>query len=69
MALGTVTKYLSDRGFGFIAPAGGGNDIFFHVKAFKAGPGQEPHENDRVEYDMTTDPRNGRSRADNVRLV
>ena len=29
MALGTVTKYLSGRGFGFIAPAGGGNDIFF----------------------------------------
>ena len=31
---GTLAKWNDERGFGFIAPAGGGDEIFVHVSAF-----------------------------------
>ena len=33
MPLGTIKTYHSDRGFGFIKPQGGGDEIFFHITA------------------------------------
>ena len=35
---GTIKKVILDKGFGFIAPAGGGNDLFFHCTKVVGGP-------------------------------
>lgn len=37
---GTLTSWNDDRGFGFITPAQGGDEIFVHIKAFPAGTGR-----------------------------
>nr|WP_276540285.1 cold shock domain-containing protein [Bradyrhizobium elkanii] len=61
---GIVTKWVADRGFGFIKPDSGGDDVFLHIKALPLG--SEPQEGTRVTYDVTNDARSGRSRAVDV---
>ena len=34
---GTITKYFTDRGFGFIRPADSRSDLFFHKSAMTGG--------------------------------
>ena len=63
---GVVKTYVADRGFGFILPDLGGNDVFVHVN--------EASEEilivgTKVEYDLEPDPKSGRERAVRVRAV
>lgn len=37
---GTLKSWNDDRGFGFVEPRQGGQDIFVHIKAFSAGTGR-----------------------------
>jgi len=62
---GTVKRWMGDRGYGFIAPAEGGNDIFVHAVALVGIT--ELHEGQRVTFDTETDQRRGgKLRASNV---
>ena len=70
MAEGTIKRIHSDRGFGFIAPDGGNQDLFFHQSAVEGRAFDQLREGQRVEFEAGTDPRNpGRSRAEHVRPV
>jgi cold shock protein len=70
MAQGTIKSLRNDRGFGFIAPDGGGPDLFFHSSAVEHPTFDELREGQRVEYQSGPDPRNpSRSRAEQVRAT
>ena len=70
MEHGTIASIQSDPGFGFIAPAQGGPDLFFHYTALVGRRLEDVREGQRVEYEPGTDPRNpNRTRAVSVRPV
>ena len=69
MTTGTI-KSLRDRGFGFIAPADGGDDLFFHHSSVTNGGFEQMNEGQKVSFDMEPDPRDSsRQRAVRVALV
>jgi uncharacterized membrane protein YsdA (DUF1294 family)/cold shock CspA family protein len=64
---GTLKTWHDDRGFGFIEPAQGGQEIFVHVKAFDLR-GARPQEQQRLSFEIEQGPQ-GKKRAKNVTLV
>lgn len=56
---GTVAKFISDRGFGYITPdRGDGGDVFVHFSAILGSDGfKELREGDRVEFGVEPDPK------------
>jgi CspA family cold shock protein len=53
MAQGTVKWFNAEKGFGFIAPADGGADVFVHFSAIEAQGYRSLEENQQVEFDVT----------------
>ncbi len=64
---GIIKTWNDERGFGFIEPALGGQEIFVHVRAFSRN-GVRPRENQRVSFEVELGPR-GKKRARNVEPV
>ncbi|MBB3572034.1 cold-shock protein [Rhizobium sp. BK491] len=65
MSTGKVKFFNTDKGFGFITPDAGGDDVFVHVSALQYGDVLK--EGQSVSYDLGQDRKSGRSRAENVR--
>ena len=69
MATGTVKFFNTQKGFGFIAPEGGATDVFVHATAVeRAGLGTIV-EGQKLQFEVVTDRRTGRSSADNLQAV
>ena len=65
MERGTI-KRLTDKGFGFIAPEGSGNDMFFHSSAVEGAEFNDLREGQKVTYNVGQGPKG--PRAENVQL-
>jgi uncharacterized membrane protein YsdA (DUF1294 family)/cold shock CspA family protein len=61
---GKITKWKDDRGFGFITPLRGGEEVFVHIKAF-SNRSRRPIGNEFVTYEIGSD-NEGRIRAEHV---
>ncbi len=48
---GTIRTWNDERGFGFIEPAQGGQEIFIHIKAFTSRAGR-PQQGQRVTFEV-----------------
>lgn len=66
MATGTVKFFNDSKGYGFIAPDGGGQDAFVHISAVERSGMRTLSENQRVGYDLEED-RRGKMAAVNLR--
>ncbi len=64
---GTVTSWNDERGFGFISARQGGQEIFFHIKAFKSR-GTRPTTGQAVRFEIELGPQ-GKKRAARVEPV
>lgn len=64
---GKITSWKDDKGFGFINPNGGGNQVFVHIKSFSYRQ-RRPVGNDIVTYELKVDAK-GRAQAENVAFV
>ena len=66
MPVGTVKFFNESKGYGFIAPDGGGQDAFVHITAVERAGMSTLRENQRVAYDLEED-RRGKMAAGNLR--
>ena len=67
MPTGKVKWFNNAKGFGFIQPDEGGNDVFVHITALHASNFETLNENDSVSYDLV-DGKDGRSAAENIKV-
>ena len=67
MPIGTVKFFNESKGYGFIAPdGGGGNDAFVHISAVESSGMRTLRENQRISYDLQED-RRGKMAAVNLK--
>lgn len=57
METGTVKWFNDAKGFGFITPDAGGDDLFAHFSEIKADGFKSLQENQRVSFNVTTGPK------------
>jgi CspA family cold shock protein len=61
MAIGTVKFFNSTKGFGFIAPEGGGKDVFVHATAVEQAGMHSLSEGQRVSFDIQPDAKGSKA--------
>jgi cold shock protein len=69
MPTGTVKWFNFDKGYGFIAPDGGGGDAFVHISAVERAGLNELKDGQKVSYDLVADKKSGKMSADNLKLA
>jgi CspA family cold shock protein len=67
MSTGTVKWFNEAKGFGFISPDSGGEDLFAHFSAIQGQGFKTLRENQKVSFDVTTGPKG--KQAANIRSV
>ena len=66
---GTVKWFNPTKGFGFIQPDDGGQDVFVHISAVEQAGLRGLNEGQTVGYDLEADRRSGKTSATNLRVT
>lgn len=69
MKTGTVKFFNSTKGFGFIQPDAGGDDVFVHISALQRGGLQGLNEGDKVSFDTAVNERTGKTAVENINMA
>lgn len=67
MATGIVKWFNDSKGFGFITPEDGGEDLFAHFSAIQSNGFRTLAEGQRVSFDITTGPKG--KQASNIQVA
>lgn len=67
MSVGIVKWFNPTKGFGFIQPEEGGNDVFVHISAVEQAGLRTLAEGQKVQYELATNK--GRTSAVNLKLA
>ncbi|MEM9965724.1 MAG: cold-shock protein [Asticcacaulis sp.] len=67
MAEGTVKWFNTTKGFGFIQPADGGNDVFVHISAVQRAGLQGLADGQKVAYELQSE--RGKTAAVNLQIL
>jgi CspA family cold shock protein len=63
MATGTVKWFNATKGFGFIQPDDGGNDVFVHISAVERAGLGSLNEGQKISFELERDQRSGKMSA------
>jgi CspA family cold shock protein len=55
MATGIVKFFNQQKGFGFISPVDGGNDVFVHISAVEKAGMSGLNEGQKISYEVVTE--------------
>jgi len=69
MESGTVKFYNDQKGFGFIAPENGGNDVFVHATALERAGMRSLVEGQKVSFDTQEDGRTGKTAVSTIQAA
>jgi cold shock protein len=69
MQTGTVKWFNGQKGFGFIQPDNGGNDVFVHISAVERAGLGSIHEGQKLSYELEKDPRSGKTSAGQLQVA
>ena len=64
--MGTVKWFNATKGFGFIQPDDGGQDVFVHISAVERAGLGTLREGQKISYELQTDQRTGKTSAVNL---
>jgi len=63
MKIGTVKWFNATKGFGFIQPDDGGQDVFVHISAVERAGLGSLSEGQKLSFELERDPRSGKTSA------
>ena len=66
---GVVKWFNATKGFGFIQPDAGGDDVFVHISAVERSGLRDLREGEVVTFDVERDSRSGKAAAANLRVA
>ena len=69
MPTGTVKWFNGQKGFGFIQPNDGGNDVFVHISAVERAGLSGLAEGQKVQFEIKADKMRGKVSAENLSLA
>jgi cold shock protein len=69
MTTGTVKWFNATKGFGFIQPDNGGQDVFVHISAVERAGLRTIVEGQKLSYEMVRDNKSGKMSADKLQAA
>ena len=69
MQTGTVKWFNGQKGYGFIQPDDGGNDVFVHISAVERAGFAGLHEGQKLSFEVQRDPRSGKMSAGDLQAA
>lgn len=66
---GSIKWFNLTKGYGFITPDNGGNDVFVHIRDAERSGIESLAEGQRVEYEIENDRKSGKDKATKLAIL